>query len=135
MIFLKGCHFPKDAVLYAVYFYLRYTVSYHDLEEIMAERDVRVDHATLNRWVVKYSPIVAARAQSMKRPTQSSWRMDETYIRVRSKWMCLYRAVDRAGNTLDFMLSERRNCPAAARFFGKALASNGIPSKIVIDKS
>ncbi len=135
MISLKGCHFPKDAVLYAVYFYLRYTVSYRDLEEIMAERGVQVDHATLNRWVVKYSPIIAGRAQSKKRPTLSSWRMDETYVRVRGKWMYLYRAVDKAGNTLNFMLSERRNRPAAARFFANALSSNGIPEKIVIDKS
>lgn len=134
MISLKGCHFPKDAVLYAVYFYLRYTVSYRDLEEIMAERGVQVDHATLNRWVVKYSPMITARAQSKKRPTLSSWRMDETYIRVRGKWMYLYRAVDKAGNTLDFMLSERRNRPAAARFFAKALSSNGIPDKIVIHR-
>ncbi len=135
MISLKGCHFPKDAVLYAVYFYLRYTVSYRDLEEIMAERGVQVDHATLNRWVVKYSSMIAASAQSKKRPTLSSWRMDETYIRVRGQWMYLYRAVDKAGNTLDFMLSERRNRPAATRFFAKALSSNGIPNKIVIDKS
>ncbi|MCG7522339.1 IS6 family transposase [Ruegeria sp. Ofav3-42] len=135
MISLKGCHFPKDAVLYAVYFYLRYTVSYRDLEEIMAERGVQVDHATLNRWVVKYSPMIAVSAQSKKRPTLNSWRMDETYVRVRGNWMYLYRAVDKAGNTLDFMLSERRNRPAAARFFAKALSSNGIPDKIVIDKS
>ncbi len=113
MISLKGCHFPKDAVLYAVFFYLRYTVSYRDLEEIMAERGVQVDRATLNRWVVKYSPMIAVNAQSKKRPTLSSWRMDETYVRVRGKWMYLYRAVDKAGNTLDFMLSERRNRPAA----------------------
>ena len=132
---LKGCHFPRDAVLYAVYFYLRYTVSYRDLEEIMAERGVCVDHATLNRWVVKYSPMIAARAQSKKRPALSSWRMDETYVRVRGKWTYLYRAVDKAGNTLDFMLSERRNGPAATRFFAKSLSSNGIPNKIVIDKS
>ncbi len=97
MISLKGCHFPKDAVLYAVFFYLRYTVSYRDLEEIMAERGVQVDHATLNRWVVKYSPMIAVNAQSKKRPTLSSWRMDETYVRVRGKWMYLYRAVDKAG--------------------------------------
>ncbi len=76
--------------MYAVYFYLRYTVSYRDLEEIIAERGVLVDHATLNRWVVKYSPVVAARAKSKKRPTQNSWRMDETYVRVRGKWMYLY---------------------------------------------
>ena len=135
MISLKGCHFPKDVVLYAVFFYLRYTVSYRDLEEIMAERGVSVDHATLNRWVVRYSPMIAARAQSKKHPTQKSWRMDETYLRVRGKWVYLYRAVDKAGNTLDFMLSERRNGPAATRFFAKALSSNGIPDKVVIDKS
>ncbi len=101
------------------------TVSYRDLEEIMAERGVQVDHATLNRWVLKHAPIVGARAQSKKRPTQSSWRMDETYICVCGKWMYLYRAVDKAGNTLDFMLTERRNRPAATRFFAKALSSNG----------
>ena len=112
MISLKGCHFPRDVVLYAVYFYLRYTVAYRDLEEIMAERGVRVDHATLNRWVTKYSPLIPARAQSKKRPTLKSWRVDETYIRVRGNWMYLYRAEGKAGNTLDFMLSERRNGPA-----------------------
>ncbi len=90
MISLKGCHSLKDVVLYAVYFYLRYTVSYRDLEEIIAERGVQADHATLNRWVVKYSPVVAARAQSKKRPSQNSWRVDETYLRVHGKWMYLY---------------------------------------------
>ncbi len=107
---------------------------HRDLKEIMAERGVRVDHATLNRWVVKHSPIVAARTQSKRRPTQSSRRMDETYIRVRGRWMYLYRAVDKAGDTLNFMLSERRNRPAA-EFFANALSSNGIPGKIVIDKN
>ncbi len=135
MISLKGCHFPKDSVLYAVYFYLRYTVPYRDLEEIMAERGVQVDHATLNRWVVKYSPMIAASAQSKKRCCDRSWRMDETYVRVKGEWVYLYRAVDKHGKTRDFMLSERRKRPAAARFFAKALSTNGIPSRIVIDKS
>lgn len=132
---IERLSFLKDAVLHAVYFYLRYTVSYRDLEEILAERGVQVDHAALIRWVVRYSPMIAARSQSKKRPTPSSWRMDETYVRVRGNWMYLYRAVDKAGSALDFMLSERRNRPAAARFFAKALSSNGVPSKIVIDKS
>ncbi len=101
----------------------------------MAERGVRVAHATLNRWVVKYSLIVAARAQSKKRPTLKSWRRDETYLRARGKRMYLYRAVDKAGNTLDLMLCEQRNGAAATKFFAKALSSNGIPDKIVIDKS
>ncbi len=106
-----------------------------DLEEILNERGVAVDHATLNRWVVKYSPLIAFEAQRRKRPTAVSWRMDETYIKVRGQWMYLYRAVDRDGKTLDFMLSERRDTSAATLFFAKALSNNGIPLRIVIDKS
>ena len=100
----------------------------------MNERGVAVDHATLNRWVVKYSPLIAFEAQRRKRPTAVSWRMDETYIKVRGQWMYLYRAVDRDGKTLDFMLSERRDTSAATLFFAKALSNNGIPLRIVIDK-
>jgi len=99
------------------------------------ERGVDVDHATLNRWVVRYSPQIAAQAQRRKTPTASSWRVDETYIKVKGKWSYLYRAVDRDGQTLDFTLSDRRNLAAARRFFKKAIASNGVPHKIVIDKS
>lgn len=101
----------------------------------MPERGVDVDHATLNRWVVRYSPQIAAQAQRRKTPTASSWRVDETYIKVKGKWSYLYRAVDRDGQTLDFTLSDRRNLAAARRFFKKAIASNGVPHKIVIDKS
>lgn len=135
MISFKGCHFPKPVILHAIYFYLRYSVSLRDLEEILAERGVIVDHATLSRWVVKFSPLVAIEAHKRKRPSAVSWRMDETYIKVRGNWMYLYRAVDRDGKTLDFMLSERRNTTAATQFFAKTLASSGIPLRIVIDKS
>ncbi len=135
MISFKGSHFPKHVILHAVYFYLRYSVSLRDLEEILAERSVVVDQATLSRWVVKFSPLVAIEAHRRKRPSAVSWRMDETYIKVRGQWMYLYRAVDRDGKTLDFMLSERRNTEAATLFFAKALASSGIPLRIVIDKS
>ncbi|MEP3034730.1 MAG: IS6 family transposase, partial [Pseudoruegeria sp.] len=131
----KGSHYPKSVILYAVFFYVRYGVSYRDLEEIMAERGVEIDHATLNRWVVKFSPLIAANAQARKKPTASSWRMDETYIKVRGKWVYLYRAVDRDGQTLDFMLSERRDTAAARRFFKRAVATNGIPDRIAIDNS
>lgn len=135
MISFKGCDFPKRIILHAVYFYLRYSVSLRDLEEILTDRGVVVDHATLSRWVVKFSPLVALEAHRRKRPCAVSWRMDETYIKVRGKWMYLYRAVDRDGKTLDFMLSERRNTASATQFFAKALASSGIPLRIVIDKS
>ena len=131
----KGNHFPKSVILFAVFFYVRYGVSYHDLEEIMAERGVEIDHATLNRWVVRFSPLIAANAQARKRKTAPSWRMDETYIKVRGRWTYLYRAVDRNGKTLDFMLSERRNTAAARRFFKCAVDTNGIPDRIAIDKS
>ena len=86
----KGTHYPKGVILHAVFFYVRYAVSYRDLEEIWAERGVNIDHATLNRWVVKYSPLIAAKAQAKKRPTAVSWRMDETYIKVKGKWMYYY---------------------------------------------
>ena len=135
MIAFRGVHYPKSVILYAVFFYLRYAVSYRDLEEIMVERGVRVDHATLNRWVVKFAPLIAARAQSRKRQTANSWRMDETYIKVKGRWTYLYRAVDRDGQTLDFMLSDRRDLSAARRFFRQALATNGVPNRVVIDKS
>ena len=101
----------------------------------MAERGLEIDHATLNRWVVKYSPQIATQAQKRKHPTLGSWRVDETYIKVKGKWTYLYRAVDRDGETLNFMLSERRNLSAARRFFKKVIASNRVPNKIVIDKS
>jgi putative transposase len=134
-ISFKGSHYPKDVILYAVFFYVRYAVSYSDLEEIMAERSVKVDYATLNRWVVKYSPGIAKTAQQKKRSTARSWRMGETYIKVKGNWMYLYRAVDKHGKTLDFMLSTRRDKAAARLFFRRAIETNGVPSRVVIDKS
>ena len=135
MINFKGAHYPKSVILYAVYFYVRFGVSYRDLEEIMAERGVAVDHATLNRWVAKYACAIADEAHRRKRPTSRSWRIDETYIKVKGKWTYLYRAIDKQGQTLDFMLSERRDEAAATAFFAKTIARNGWPDKVVIDKS
>ena len=135
MISFKGAHFPKDVILYAVFFYVRYAVSYRDLEEIMAERGVELDHATLNRWVARYAGLVAEQGRRRKAPVDRSWRMDETYVKVRGEWTYLYRAVDKFGQTLDFMLSKRRNKTAATKFFARALEANGLPRKIVIDRS
>ena len=131
----KGVHYPKDVILFAVFFYVRYAVSYRDLEEIMAERGVDVDHATLSRWVVKFAPIIAVEAQRRKSSTSRSWRMDETYIKVKGVWTYLYRAIDKHGKTLDFMLSEHRDETAATDFFARAITNNGWPEKVVIDKS
>jgi putative transposase len=135
MISFKGAQFPKDVILFAVFFYVRYGVSYRDAEEIMEERGVNVDHATLNRWVIKYSPLIAVNAKKRKRAVATSWRMDETYIKVKGEWVYLYRAVDKFGDTVDFMLSEKRDEAAATAFFKQAIDNNGFPEKVVMDKS
>ena len=122
-------------ILYAVYFYVRFPVSYRDLEEIMAERGVDLDHATLNRWVEKYAGAIAEEAHRRKSPTGRSWRMDETYVKVKGQWAYLYRAIDKQGKTLHFKLSERRDEAAATAFFIRAIGNNGFPDKVVIDKS
>ncbi|WP_170416184.1 IS6 family transposase [Ruegeria atlantica] len=110
-ISFKGAHFPKEVILYAVFFYLRYGVSYRDLEEIMAERGVELDHATLNLWVNRYAGLAADASRHKKRPTDRSWLMDETYVKVKGEWVYLYGAIDKHGKTLDFMLSKRRIRP------------------------
>ena len=131
----RGCHFPPDVILTAMRWYLRYKLSYRDIEELLAERGVSVDHATINRWVVRFSPALAKAARSRKNPVGSSWRLDETYIKVRGKWKYLYRAVDKDGDTVEFLLTARRDTKAALRFLRHAIRNNGTPEKIKIDKS
>ena len=106
-------------------------VSYRDLEEIMAERDV----TTLNRWVIDYSPFIAAEAKKRKRPVASSWRMDETYVTVKGQWVYLYHAVDKFGATIDFMVSGHRDEVAATAFIKQAIDANGFPGRVVMNKS
>ena len=101
----------------------------------MGERGVAVDHATLNRWVVKYAPEVEKQFRARKRPTGTSWRLDETYVRVKGQWKYLFRAVDKEGQTIDFLLTAHRDRAAALRFLRKAIGSQGMPEKITIDKS
>ncbi len=94
-----------------------------------------MDHATIQRWVVEYSPQLMEKARRVMKPSASSWRMDETYIKIKGEWTYLYRAVDKWGYTIDFMLSKRRDKPAAMRFFARAIGHAGIPEKVVMDKS
>jgi putative transposase len=101
----------------------------------MEERGVKVDHSTLKRWVINYSSSLALAAKKCKRTVATSWRMDETYIKIKGKWGCLYRAVDKFGDTVDFMLSEHRDEAAATAFLKKAIDANGFPKKVVMDKS
>jgi len=131
----KGSHFPKCIVLQSVYWYHRYALSYRDIEELMQERGVDVDHATLQRWVIKYTPMIEANFRKKKGPVNSSWRMDETYIKVKGRWYYLYRAVDKEGHTIDFLLTKHRDTKAARRFLNKAIKHNGLPEKITINGS
>src|SRR3984957_14562837 len=135
MIEFKGSHFERDVILRAVRWYVAYPISYRQLEEMMAEHGVEVDHATLNRWVLKYVPLLDQEFRGCKRSVGSSWRMDETYVRVIGIWKYLYRAVDKAGATVDFLLTAKRDGKAALRFLCKAIKHNGTPEKITIDKS
>ncbi len=136
MLSFKWRHFEKVIILMAVRWYVAYSLSYRNIEELLKERGIGVDHSTIQRWVVKYSPeLESIFRQKHKRQVGLSWRMDETYVKVKGKWHYLYRAVDKEGNTVDFLLSKNRDKKAALRFFKKAIGSNGFAAKITIDKS
>ena len=117
----KGRRFPPDIILVCVRWYCKYGISYRDLEEMMAERGVVVDHTTLYRWLQRYAPLMEKRIRWYQRYTDASWRVDETYVKVAGEWAYLYRAIDKNGATIDFMLSSRRTAKSARRFLGKAL--------------
>jgi transposase, IS6 family len=133
----KWRHFEADIILCAVRWYLRYALSYHDVEELLQERGVRVDHTTVFRWVQRYAPELDQRCRPCLRSTNNSYRVEETYIKIKKQWHYLYRAVDSTGATLDFMLSATRNADAAERFFRKVLqASHALtPRVITVDKN
>jgi putative transposase len=131
----KGAHFPRDIILTCVRWYVAYPLSYRHVEELMQERGMSVDHMTINRWVVKYSPSLDAAFHRRKRSVWLSWWLDETYIRVKGEWKYLYGAVDKHSQTIDFLLTEQRDEPAATRFLTKAICRHVVPEKITIDGS
>jgi len=131
----KGRHFDRSVILLCVRWYLAYGLSLRDLKEMMAERGISVDQSTIHRWVVHFSPLLLERFNRRKRAVTGKWHADETYIKVRGRWMYLYRAVDSVGDTVEFWFSEYRDLPAAKRFFRKALARRSRPDRIVIDGS
>ena len=129
----KGRHFEAETIILCVRWYLQFGLSFRNLEEMMAERNLTVDHITIWRWVQRYAPELNRRCRPELRMTNRSWRVDETYLRVSSKWTSLYRAVDSSGDTIDFLLSARRDAASAKRFFQKALRSVGHPRPRVIN--
>jgi putative transposase len=131
----KGRHFDRSVILLCVRWYLAYGLSLRNLEEMMAERGISVDHATIHRWVVRYSPELLERFNLRKRAVGRKWHVDETYIKVRGRWMYLYRAIDDVGDTVEFWFSERRNLAGAKQFLSRAFKRHGRPERIVIDGS
>jgi transposase-like protein len=131
----KGKHFPKSIVLTCIRWYLSYKLSLRDIEEIMAERGVELDHSTINRWVNRHTPELEAEFRKRKKPVGESWRWDEMAIKVKGQLKWLYRAVDKDGDTIDFLLSAKRDQKAALRFLKKAIRQHGVPEKINTDKS
>jgi putative transposase len=131
----KGRHFDRSVILLCVRWYLAYGLSLRNLEEMMGERGISVDHATVHRWVVRYSSELLERFNQRKRAIIGKWHIDETYIKVRGQWRYLYRAIDSNGDTVEFWFSERRNLAAAKRFLSRAIKRHGRPERIVIDGS
>lgn len=132
---IKRMHYPLEVMLTCVRWYAAYPLSLRHIEEMMAERGVSVDHATVHRWAIKILPVLAAVFRRHKRPVGMSWRMDETYVKVAGQWKYLYRAVDRNGDTVDFLLRAKRDHAAARQFLERAIGQHGVPEKITIDKS
>src|SRR5674476_204252 len=132
---LKRLHYPLEVMLTCVRWYVAYPLSLHHVEEMMRERGVFVDHTTVHRWAIKMLPVLAVVFRRRKRPVGRSWRMDETYIKVAGQWKYLYRAVDRTGDAVDFLLTAKRDLAAARRFLERAINLHDVPEKITIDKS
>ena len=127
----KRLHYPIDVIAQCVRWYLAYALSLRNLEEMMAERGIIVDHSTLHRWVIRLVPLLDKAFRRRKRTVGRRWRIDETYIKIKGQWKYLYRAVDTDGQTIDFLLTARRDAAAALRFFSKAIRHHGV----TIDKS
>ncbi|MEP7364859.1 MAG: IS6 family transposase [Acidobacteriota bacterium] len=128
-----GRHFDAEIVVLCVRWYLSFKLSYRDLASMMSERGIEMAHTTILRWVQHYTPEFEKRWQRYARPVGGSWRMDETYVKVRGEWVYLYRAVDKAGKTVDFYLSRHRDVNAAKAFLRKARKGQRVPTKITLD--
>jgi putative transposase len=132
----KGSHFPKEVIMFSIYCYARFALSFRDIEELLQMRGANVDHATIQRWVVRYGSKFAENAKKRRSQIHLKWHIDETYVTVKGDHCYLYRAIDNEGQTIDFMLSEHRDETAATAFFMKTIDSaNLIPDIVFMDKS
>jgi IS6 family transposase len=131
----SGYRFPPALILVAVRWYLRYGLSYRDVEELLAERGVEVDHVTIYRWVQRFTPLLIDAARPRRHAVGDRWFADETYVKVAGVWRYVYRAVDQHGQVMDVFVSPRRDLSAARRFFEVALRDHGRPVEVVTDKA
>ena len=130
-----GFRFPREVIVLAVRWYLRFGLSYRDVEELLTERGIEVDHVTVYRWVQRFTPLLADAARPCRHGVGDRWFVDETYVKVAGKWRYVYRAVDQYGQVIDVYVSSRRDTRAARRFFTTALDAHGAPVEIVTDRA
>ena len=130
-----GFRFPPEMIMLAVRWYLRFGLSYRDLEELLTERGIDVDHVTLFRWVQRFTPMLINAARPCRHAVGSRWFVDETYVKVAGVWRCVYRAIDEHGQVIDVLVSRRRDIAAARRFFIAAIEAHGEPGEIVTDRA
>ncbi|MEX1009006.1 MAG: IS6 family transposase [Acidimicrobiia bacterium] len=130
-----GFRFPPDVIVLAVRWYLRFGLSYRDVEELLAERGIEVDHVTVYRWVQRFTPLLVDAARPCRHAIGDRWYVDETYVKVAGRWRYVYRAVDQHGQIIDVFVSARRDLGAARRFFTAALAGHGVPAEVVTDRA
>ncbi len=131
----KGFRFPPEIIVLAVRWYLRYALSYRDVEKLLAERGIEVDHVTIYRWVQRFTPPLADAAGPCRHTVGDRWFVDETYVKVAGKWRYVYRAVDQYGQIIDVLVSARRDLRAARRFFAGAIRAHGEPTEVVTDRA
>jgi IS6 family transposase len=128
-----GFRFPPEVIMLAVRWYLRYGLSYRDVEELLVERGIEVDHVTIHRWVQRFTPLLIDAARPCRHSVGGRWFVDETYVKVGGRWRYVYRAVDEHGQVIDVFVSPRRNIAAAHRFFANALSAHGEPDEVITD--
>ena len=131
----KRMRFQLEIIWRALFFYFKYAVSLRQVEELMRDRGVRVSHMSIYRWIMKFGPELESKFRKHKLPVNGSWRVDETYVKIAGEDRYLYLAVDKRGNTIDFLLTAKRDLKAARRFFKKAIRTSGAPLKATLDKS
>src|SRR3954453_11007046 len=130
-----GFRFPSEVIILAVRWYLRYGLSYRDVQELFAERGVDVDHVTIYRWVQRFTPLLVDAARPRRHSVGDRWFVDETYVKVAGRWRYVYRAVDQHGQVIDVYVSRKRDTAAATKFFTAAITDHGEPVEVTTDKA